>query len=251
MTIETRNLCFSFGRKQVLNNIDLRISDGEFVTFLGPNGVGKTTLFRNLLGFLPPSEGEILVDGKPIETYSKKELAKCIAYIPQSYSPAFNHSVLDSVLMGTANQIGTFESPSKEHENKAMALLDSLGIAHLAHNGSMNISGGERQLMLICRALLQDARILIMDEPTANLDFGNSFRVMNIISDLAKRGYSILLSTHDPNLALSFSTRVIAMKGGSILQDCKPSEISSEILGGIYNVNITVCDTCKSIRVRP
>lgn len=249
MTIETRNLCFSYDKKPVLNNIDFLASGGQSIAFLGPNGVGKTTFFRSLLGFLTPKSGLILVDGKAIESYSKKDLAKCIAYIPQSYSPAFNHSVLDSVLMGCVNQLGVFETPGKELEDKAMGYLAQLGIQDLAHRGVMNISGGERQLMLLCRALLQDARILIMDEPTANLDFANSYAVMSIVSSLASQGYCILFSTHDPNQALSFSNRIIAMKDGKILQDCSNTELSTEILKQLYNVNVTKCDHCSSIRV--
>ena len=138
---------------------------------LGPNGVGKSTLFRCLLGFLKPVGGEILVDGKELTAYSRRELAKKIAYIPQSHAPAFDHTVLDSVLMGMTAQLRVFEQPEK-----AMQMLRALGMEKLSDRGCMKISGGERQLMLLARALVQDASMLIMDEPTANLDYGNSCR---------------------------------------------------------------------------
>lgn len=247
MTIEAENLCFSFESKPVLNSINLKIKEGESVAFLGPNGVGKTTLFRALLGFLMPQKGSLKVDGKPIESYSRKDLAKCIAYIPQSYNPAFNHTVLDCVLMGFSNRLGVFESPSKEHEEKALSVLAELGINDLAGKSCMNISGGERQLMLIARALVQDARILIMDEPTASLDYGNSYRVMEKVKNLAMQGYSVLFSTHDPNQALTFSSRIIAMKDGKILSDTTPDKLSSEILSRIYSINIRLCPECNSI----
>lgn len=251
MTIETKDLSFSFGKTQVLDKLSLSVGAGELVAFLGPNGVGKTTLFRSLLGFLQPTAGTILVDGKDIGSYSQKELASRIAYIPQSYSPVFNHTVMDSVLMGVTNQLGPFGSPSRLHEEKAQSILEDLGIGHLSERGTMNISGGERQLMLIARALLQDAEILIMDEPTANLDYGNSWRVMERIRALSERGYAILFSTHDPNQALGFATRVVAMLDGRILSDTKPRDVSPEILSTLYSIPVSLCRECGGMVVKP
>lgn len=239
--IETDRLCFSYGRLSVLKNVDFRAPEGVLVSVLGPNGVGKTTFFRCLLGFLKPSSGRVLINKKDVSEYSKRQLSMQVAYIPQSYNPVFNHSVLDCVLMGLTSSMGLFEQPGKIQEEKAMYALEGLGIADLAHRGSMKISGGERQLMLIARALVQDARILIMDEPTANLDYGNSYRVMQKISHFREEGYTIIFSSHNPDQALRWADRVFALKDGQVLAD-GPADIAinEDILKKLYSVDVAV-----------
>ena len=192
MSIEVKNVSFSYGSIDVLHGVDFTADSGDLVAVLGPNGVGKSTFFRCMLGFLKPREGEVLLNGKDIYAMPHADVAKEIAYIPQSASPAFNYTVLDTVLMGMTNQIGTFSTPKKEHRDTALAALESLGIADLAGRGCSRISGGERQLVLLARSLVQDAKILIMDEPTANLDYGNSFRVMQRIETLGAAGYTVI-----------------------------------------------------------
>lgn len=241
MRIETRGICFSYSHVQVLKNVSFGASEGELIAILGPNGVGKTTFFRCLLGFLKPISGEVLVNDKPVGSFRRKELAHELAYIPQSYRPAFNLTVLDSVLMGLASQLGTFANPTEADNLKAMKILEALGIGKLAQRGSMKISGGERQLMLLGRALIQDAHVLILDEPTANLDYGNSFRVMQRLVALKEQGYTIIFSTHDPDQALRYASRVIAMTEGTILADGTPSDVlTPEVLKGLYNINVAV-----------
>ena len=170
MSIEVKNLRFRYGARPVIGDVSFSAEKGELLAVLGPNGVGKSTLFRCLLGFLKPVGGEILVDGTELTAYSRRELAKKLAYIPQSHTPAFDHTVLDSVLMGMTAQLRVFEQPGQAQREKAMQMLRALGMEKLSSRGCMKISGGERQLMLLARALVQDASMLIMDEPTANLD---------------------------------------------------------------------------------
>lgn len=249
MKLEVKDLCFSYGKNSVLKNINTTVKSGEVVGILGPNGVGKSTLFRCLLGFLRPNSGEVLIDGKNINTISKKELSAYMAYIPQSYNPVFNHTVLDTVLMGLTNQLGLFQVPSDIHEKKALEALNLLGIGHLKDRGSMKISGGERALMLVARALVQDAKILILDEPTANLDFKNACNVMKRITALAKEGYSVIISSHDPNQVLTYCSRIITLKDGSILSDAQNREISDKLLSKLYGVNIQKCDKCNNVSV--
>lgn len=241
MLLEAENLTFSYGGNNVLRGLTFSADCDELIAVLGPNGVGKSTFFRCLLGFLHPQSGEIRLDGKSITAYSRRELSRLAAYIPQSYSPAFDHSVLDCVLMAKAGSLGAFEKPGEADHQQAMALLEKLGIASLADRGCRRISGGERQLMLLARALLQDARLLIMDEPTANLDYGNALRVMSTMEVLAKQGYTILFSTHDPEQALRSASRVLAMQNGTVLADGAPGAVlTSEILSRLYSVNIHV-----------
>ena len=241
MSIDVKNLRFSYGAADVLRGISFSASDGDLVAVLGPNGVGKSTFFRCMLGFLRAKEGEILLNGKDIYSLSHLEIAREIAYIPQTASPAFNYTVLDTVLMGMTNQLGVFQSPKQEHIDKAMAALESLGIAHLANRGCSKISGGEVQLMLLARALVQDAKILIMDEPTANLDYGNAFRVMQRISHLGEQGYTVIFSTHEPNQAFRYATRVLALRGGEVLCEGEPSKVLTEkTLSELYGISVAV-----------
>ena len=241
MGIDVRSLSFSYGGAPVLRDLSFSTRGGEVIALLGPNGVGKSTLFRCLLGFLKPTAGEILVSGRGLSSYSRRGLAREIAYIPQSHSPTFNYTVRESVLMGVTARLGPLENPTEEQQSLVMQTLSQLGIAHLAGRGSQNISGGERQLMLIARALVQDARVLIMDEPTANLDYGNSYRVMERIARLGSEGYTVLFSSHDPNQAFRYATRVLALKDGTLLADGAPARVLTEpVLSALYGVSVAV-----------
>ena len=243
MSIEVKNLRFRYGARPVIGDVSFTAEKGELLAVLGPNGVGKSTLFRCLLGFLKPVGGEILVDGKELGAYSRRELAKKIAYIPQSHSPAFDHTVLDSVLMGMTAQLGVFEQPGQAQREKAVQMLRALGIEKLSSCGCMKISGGERQLMLLARALVQDASMLIMDEPTANLDYGNSCRVMERVKRLGQNGYTIIFSTHDPNQAFSYATKVLALKDGGVMAVGAPEAVLTEdVLSRLYGIPVARCE---------
>ena len=243
MSIEVKNLRFRYGARPVIGDVSFTAEKGELLAVLGPNGVGKSTLFRCLLGFLKPVGGEILVDGKELGAYSRRELAKKIAYIPQSHSPAFDHTVLDSVLMGMTAQLGVFEQPGQAQREKAMQMLRALGMEKLFDRGCMKISGGERQLMLLARALVQDASMLIMDEPTANLDYGNSCRVMERVKKLGQNGYTIIFSTHDPNQAFSYATKVLALKDGGVMAVGAPEAVLTQaVLSRLYGIPVARCE---------
>jgi iron complex transport system ATP-binding protein len=237
--IEAVGVEFAYKNYPVLRGLDFSASAGDVVAVLGPNGVGKSTLFRCILGFLKPRKGHIYIDGVDTLKLSSAEMAGRIAYIPQSVSPVFNYTVQDTVLMGLTNQLGTFQSPRPRDVKKAVEVLESLGIAHLRHRGCGQISGGERQLTLLARALVQNAGVLVMDEPTANLDYGNSWRVMERIGRLAGGGYTVLFSTHDPNQAFMHASHVLVMKSGAILTFGPPREVLTEkTLSEVYNISV-------------
>ena len=240
--IQVEKLCFSYANHDVLRNVSFSTQGGDFLSILGPNGVGKSTLFRCILGLLKPSSGSILLDGKPIAQYSSVQLARHIAYIPQSHNPVFNFSVQDMVLMGTTAQMGQFSLPGKEQQEQVACALERLGIAHLRDRGYGSISGGERQLALIARGIAQKAKILVLDEPCANLDFGNRIRVMQTLQNLVQDGYCVVQSTHDPDQAYLYSTRILALQGGQVLACGEPKEVyTSQLVSSLYGVEVEVC----------
>ena len=242
MSIRVEGLSFSYGSHIVLKNIRFGAENGEFLSVLGPNGAGKSTLFRCMLGLLEPSEGRTVIDGQDIAAMGPAELSRAIAYIPQSHSPVFNYSVLDIVLMGTTAQLGKFSSPGPEQRELAMALLEQLRIAELAPRGYRSISGGERQLVLIARAMAQRANILIMDEPSSSLDFGNRVRVMDTVKELTGRGYCVIQSTHDPNQAYRYSDRILALHDGEVLAWGEPGQtICPTVMSTLYGLDVDVC----------
>ena len=243
MQLEVSDLFFSYDETDVLKSVSFCADRGERIAVLGPNGVGKSTLFRCLLGFLEPKRGSVKIAGRDVRDYSRRALAAELAYIPQSYSPAFDHTVLDSVLMGLGAQLGPFDRPSREQRDAALRILDELGIGALASRGCMRISGGERQLMLLGRALIQNAHTLIMDEPTANLDFGNQQRVLAQIRALTACGYTVLLSTHNPEHALRYAHRVLALQDGHIAAD-GPTEtaLTPQLLQTLYGIQAILAE---------
>lgn len=239
--MNVENLSFAYGERRVLHDVSFSVEYGEFLSVLGPNGVGKSTLFRCMLGLLAPSSGGAYVDGRRVADMTARELAYAIAYIPQSHSPVFNFSVYDMVLMGTTAQTGSFASPGKRQRSLANKALRRLGIAHLADRGYGSLSGGERQLVLIARAIAQEAKILIMDEPSSALDFGNRMRVMQTVQGLTQDGYAVIQSTHDPDQAYQYSDKILALQGGRVAAFGTPQEtIRSALISALYGVDVEV-----------
>lgn len=241
--IWTENLCFSYGQKQVLHSVNISAKEGGITALLGKNGAGKTTLFGCILGLLKGYSGNVLIDGKQVNTMPIRRLARQTSYIPQIHYPSFNYSVLDMVLMGTGNQVHAFSSPKKEQYDAAQEAIKSVGIEHLADRDYCRISGGEQQLTLIARALAQRSQILLMDEPTSSLDYGNQIRVMQQARILADEGYTILMSSHQPQHVLSYCDNVIALKDGRVLRSGAPAEtISKELISDLYGIDVTIED---------
>lgn len=240
--MNVKDLHFSYGDHEVLKGVSFDTNYGEFISVLGPNGVGKSTLFRCILGLMKPSAGSVLINNEDIHAMSAGELSRRMAYIPQSHHPLFNFSVMDMVLMGTTSQMSRCASPGKAQEKLALAALERMGIMHLKDRGCANISGGERQLVLIARAIAQQAKILVMDEPSANLDFGNKIRVMQTVKGLTEDGYTIIQSTHDPDQAYFYSDKILALYGGKVLAWGTPQDtICNNVISTLYNVDVDVC----------
>jgi iron complex transport system ATP-binding protein len=237
--LSVEHLAFSYGKRPILQDISFEATDGDFIAVLGPNGTGKSTMFKCVLNFLQGYSGKVLIDGKNTAELSRKELAQHVAYIPQSSSQVFDYSVLELVLMGMAARLPLFQTPNAQHEARAMAVLEDLGIAHLAHHGCGQISGGEYQLVLLARTLLQDAKILIMDEPTANLDYGNQYRVMSKIAGLINKNFIVLMAAHDPNQVLLHANRALIVEGGFVRADGRPADVMTEdALSRLYGIEV-------------
>ena len=241
MSIDVQNLSFSYGDRPVLHDISFRVEKGEFLSILGPNGVGKSTLFRCVLGLLSGYTGQVLVDGADSRSFSVREAARHIAYIPQSSHPIFNYSVFDIVLMGRTSGLSTFRSPKKQDAELCRWALEKVGIPHLSDRCFHRLSGGEQQLVLIARALVQKAPILMLDEPTASLDFGNQLRVLEQCRNLAREGYTVIQTTHNPEQSYRYSDRILTIQQGRVLAEGTPKEVMTEkTIRALYGVEVDV-----------
>ena len=215
--LDVRDLAFGFGTRAVGSGVTFSLARGETLAVLGGNGAGKTTLFRTLLGLLTPQAGAISLDGAALSEMPPRERARRLAYVPQQHVPAFGFSVLEAVLMGRASLVGTFARPGRVDYVAARDALATLRIDALARRRVTEISGGERQLVMIARALAQQAPLLVLDEPTASLDFGNRVRVLGEIDRLRGNGMTILFSTHEPDQALAHADRALLLADGRTL----------------------------------
>lgn len=215
MILEGKGLTIGYSDRVVGRGLDVRLEKGEVLALLGPNGGGKTTLLRTLLGLLAPHAGEIRLNEKRLSFYSVKERARVLAYVPQVHIGTFAFTVETVVLMGRIAHGNLFSRPSAHDHAIAAAALDRFGIAHLAQRPYTMISGGERQLALLARALAQEPSFVVLDEPTASLDFGNQGKVMGEIRALAASGHGVLFTTHDPNHALRAADRAYLLRDGT------------------------------------
>ncbi|WP_226627651.1 ABC transporter ATP-binding protein [Alloyangia pacifica] len=243
MRLEARGLAIGHGGQRIGEGLSLALGAQEVICLLGPNGCGKTTLFKTLLGLLPRLGGTLELDVRDIARLSRREIARAVACVPQAHTPPFPFEVLEVVLMGRTARIGAFGQPSRQDREIALDALERLGIAELAGRDYERLSGGQRQLVLIARALAQEAPLIVMDEPTASLDFGNRLVVLERIADLG-RTRGVILSTHDPDQALALSARVLAMSGGRMLASGPAAEVLTPArLTQIYGVPLTVEET--------
>lgn len=241
MILAAEALDYGYPGGCVGRGVSLHLASGEVLALLGPNGSGKTTLFKTLLGLLPKRGGRLLLDGADLETMPRETVAQRISYVPQAHDGFFPYSVSEVVLMGRTAHLGLFAAPSRHDRALAAEAIARMGLAALADAAYTRISGGERQLALIARALAQSATLMVMDEPTANLDFGNQLRVLERIRSLAAEGIGVLLSTHDPDQVFLCADRVALLRDGRLLACGSPSAVMTEAsLRELYGVEVAV-----------
>jgi len=239
--IAVDHVTYGYSLNPVLQNISVSFEPGEIVSLLGPNGSGKTTLLKLLMGFYRPQSGQVLLEGQSVSAIPPKQLARRIAYVPQVHRLSFGYRVLDVVLMGRMPHKPFFSRYSKADEQASLNALERLSIAHLKDRPYTEVSGGERQLIMIARALVQGADIFIMDEPVSGLDYGNQIRLLGRIADLARSGFTFIKTTHFPDHALWISDRVVMLKNGQIIADGQTKEtINKTNLYKLYNTHVDV-----------
>lgn len=244
MKLEVKNAICGYGRSIIVKDISMNVNSGEILCLLGPNGVGKTTFFKTILGFLKLKGGKILLDGQNIHNWSRRQLAKTIGYVPQAHTPPFPFKVFDVVLMGRTAHLSMFSSPTNEDIDIAEEAMSDLKISYLKDKIYTEISGGERQMVLIARALAQQPQILIMDEPTSNLDFGNQIRVLEQINKLSERGLAVIMTSHFPNHAFLCSTKVAFMQKNNVFTVGNVDEVVTEdMLREAYGINVKIVTT--------
>ncbi len=235
VVLKILNLEFRYNSVKALENLEFTVNEGELVSIIGPNGAGKTTLLKCIARILKPSQGTILLEDKPLNKFSPKELARRISYLPQIEEPKYPLTVLEMVLIGRTPY--TSFKPTKEDLEKVYAILKQLGIEHLAHRKVNELSGGEYRKIMLARALAQQPKILLLDEPVNHLDLKHQLKVLSLLRKLVlEKHITIIMAIHDLNLALRFSDKVIALRKGKIVFCGKPLELSIKIIEEVYGI---------------
>lgn len=252
MQIDVNHLSFAYLPEiTVLHDISFSIKPGESLYLLGRNGCGKTTLLSCIAGLLKPKAGSVLVDGRNIQQYPTAQRAKLIGLIPQIHIPVFPYTVEEMVLMGRTPHLGWMGTPALADKKIVEESLEQVGISDLSRRPYTEISGGERQLVLIARGLAQRVPILLMDEPTAHLDLSNQFRVLEIIRQLTHQGLSFIISSHAPNEALQYADMVLLLNEGWAIDYGLPKDTLTEaVLSSVYGIQTEVFyDNVNGIKI--
>jgi iron complex transport system ATP-binding protein len=236
------NLGFSYHKQKILFNISFSVSKGQICGLLGPNGSGKTTLLKCMNGILKPDTGNVSIHKRRLTELSREEIAKSIAAVPQELKVVFSFTVIEIVLMGGSGRFGLAGTPKAQDRRQAGAVLEELGIGHLAQRCYNDLSGGEKQMVLIARALFQEADILLLDEPISHLDFKRQHMIMELIRRITReRNLAILITLHDPNIAGRYCDRLIMLNRGRILhQGARDNIFHAKSLGSVYGMRIKI-----------
>lgn len=261
--IQTKDIAFSYSNDiaaAVFRNVSFTVQPGDVFCLLGPNGIGKSTLLKCLSGVLHIQQGQVLLDGTDLTEFKLNDVAKKIGYVPQNLTSAFPYRVKDIVIMGRAPHLSILASPSRADMEIAHKAMETVGVSHLADRPCNSISGGEWQLTLVARSLVQEPQILLLDEPTSHLDMGNQMKILQAIKDLAYNGMTIVMASHFPDHAFLVSNVVAILNDGQIVQSGMPEEvITEESMKMTYGVDVRIvsvedqggCKACIPALRRP
>lgn len=253
MRLELKDVSCGYDEgRNILDHVTFSVDTGEICCILGPNGVGKTTLFRTILRLMKPAGGKIMVDGEDITCIPPGRMAGIMAYVSQYHVPPFPYLVKDVVLLGRVSSVRYFSQPSENDYAVAEQAMEDMGIRHLRDRVYTDISGGERQLVMIARALAQEPSFLVLDEPTASLDYGNMVRVMQTIVRLKEKGYGIVMTTHSPDQAFMCDSKVALLQRNSpVIFGDAAEVVTRKNLHDAYGVDVGVVEfTAGGRRIR-
>ena len=239
--------------KTVLHGVDLQLECGDFVGLLGPNGCGKSTLIRTITGIIPLTSGQVVLDGKTLQSLTRREVASLAAVVPQDGSGRFAFSVREVVMMGRHAHYGRFRRPTHEDEAAVAVAMEQTQTVHLADRSIVELSGGERQRVIIARALAQTPRVMLLDEPTNHLDINHQVEVFDLLNSLnIREGLTLLCVTHDLNFAAEYCSKVVLMKEGRIFAQGRPTEVvTREIVSQVFGIRVQVSSVDGTPRVTP
>ncbi|PKM95055.1 MAG: ABC transporter ATP-binding protein [Firmicutes bacterium HGW-Firmicutes-1] len=237
--IKLEEVTIAYQKQTVLKNVNLNIEKGLITTFLGPNGSGKTSLMSSINSTLKPVHGKIYIDGKDIGKLKAKNLSKIVATVPQLYNSHFNYSVFDMVLLGRSPHIGYM--PKKEDDLKVEEAISHIGIEHLKNKEFNRLSGGERQMVMIARAIAQDTQVILLDEPTSYLDLKNQLKVLSMVKEINRlKKVTCIMTLHDPNHALMYSDKIVMFHNGTVETGTIDSMINAKNIFDVYGVKAEV-----------
>lgn len=240
--LEIKNLNWSYDQKMILKAMNLKLESGNFYAIVGPNGSGKTTLLKNILRHLEPTKDSVFIGRKDVMNYSHKELAKSLSSVPQNTQIAYDFSAYDVVMMGRNAHVGRFSAYSEKDASiveRAMSITDTWD---LRNSSVLEISGGERQRIIIARAIAQQAQIMVLDEPISNLDINHQVQVLDTVKSLCSTlGLTVITVLHDLNIAGQYADEIIVLKNGEVLEQGKPEWVLREdLIKQVYGNNIHI-----------
>ena len=241
LTVEDLSYRYPGTERIIFNDVFFTIESGEVLSILGANGAGKSTLLNCLSGLFLPESGRITIGGKRVETMAKRELARLVAYVPQNHEPIYDFTVMEFTVMGRTPYVNPFASPGAEDRKKAEEALDRIGISHLKDHYYTRISGGERQLAMIARAICQEPQFIFLDEPTSHLDYGNQIKTVRLMQELAEQGFGVIMTTHNPDQVFYSGGKVALLDREGHLHFGCPAEILDEAkLSDLYREPVSV-----------
>jgi iron complex transport system ATP-binding protein len=249
MKISVKNIEFAYNGTPVLKNISFDVDKGHFLALAGPNGSGKSTLIKCLNGILKPQKGDVIINDHKIGNYRLRELAMNIAYVPQNRPAVYPMSVFDTVLLGRKPYIGW--KPSDQDLEVTAEIISQMNLDDVAQRDVNKLSGGQQQAVYIARALAQQPDILLLDEPTSNLDLKHCFGIMEILKNLCSTGITVVVALHDINLAIRYSSHIIMLKSGEIFAGGSSSIVTEELLEILYEVKINRVEVNGIVQMIP